>query len=148
MLGKVGLPAREERVDEYPHQLSGGMAQRVMIAMALSCSPRVIIADEPTSALDVTTQVEIIRLLRRLKTQYRFGMLFISHNLPLVARLAERIAIMNAGTIVECDDTDTILQYPQHEITRELLSGHPIPNNDDLFQPGSVPFNIDGRWEK
>lgn len=148
LLEAVRLPMPEKIYQSYPHQLSGGMAQRVMIAMALSCSPGLIIADEPTSALDVTTQVEIIRLLRRLQTQYRFGMLFISHDLPLVSRLADRIAVINGGTIVECDDTDTILHHPENEATRVLFSAHLLMNTKESLQQGSYPLTIREGWKK
>jgi peptide/nickel transport system ATP-binding protein len=130
ILAQVGIPAPRERLRDYPHQLSGGMRQRVMIAMALALKPELIIADEPTTALDVTIQAQILELLDRLKTENRMGLVLITHNLGIVAERAHRTAIMYAGEIVELAPTDELFKNPLHPYTRGLLSslpefGHP-----------------------
>ena len=101
MLDRVEIPAADRRVNEYPHQMSGGMRQRVMIALALACNPAVLIADEPTTALDVTVQAQILDLLRRLQAEMNMSILFITHNLGVVAEIAHRVAVMYAGRVVE-----------------------------------------------
>lgn len=124
----VGIPAPEQRVDEFPHQLSGGMRQRVMIAIALSCNPDVLIADEPTTALDVTIQVHICDLLARLQEELRMATLLITHDLGVVAEVADRVAVMYAGQIVETATTVDLFASPPHPSTRGLLRA--IPHRD------------------
>ncbi|MGE5561276.1 MAG: ABC transporter ATP-binding protein [Chloroflexota bacterium] len=128
MLKLVGIPNPERRVREYPHQLSGGMRQRVMIAMALSCNPRLLIADEPTTALDVTIQAQILDLMRRLKRDLGMSILLITHDLGVVAEMAERVVVMYAGKIVEEALVDDLYANPLHPYTVGLL--HSIPRLD------------------
>lgn len=127
LLQLVGLPHPAEIYWCYPHQLSGGMAQRVMIAMALSCRPELIIADEPTTALDVSTQHQILRLLSRLQKKYEFGLLFISHDLKLVARLANRIIVMRDGKVVEEGLTHEIMKNPVQLYPRDTMNNLELP---------------------
>lgn len=122
LLSEVGLPDADLVFHAYPHQLSGGMAQRAMIAMGLSCSPQLVIADEPTSALDIKTQRAMISLLQRMQRDYGFSLWLISHDLALVAEIADKIAVMHNGCIVESGVTNSILQSPRHAYTRLLLS--------------------------
>ena len=124
-LTHVQLPDPERIYGAYPHQLSGGQKQRIMIAMALFCAPKLLIADEPTTALDVLVQKEIIELIKSLQDQYQMSVLFISHDLSLVANLADRIAVMQAGKIVEQAPTKTLFQNPQHPYTKGLLNARP-----------------------
>jgi len=124
MLRKVGIPDPERRIDEYPHELSGGMRQRVMIAMALITKPDIIIADEPTTALDVTIQAQILDLLRQLKGQGA-AILFITHDLGIVGEMADRVAVMYAGRVVECGSVRDVLKKPQHPYTQALLASRP-----------------------
>lgn len=126
LLKLVGIPGAASRVNAYPHQLSGGMRQRVMIAMALATRPKLLIADEPTTALDVTVQAQILTLLQRLKKEMKMSLLFISHDLTVVAQIAERIAVMYAGNIVEMAKTEGIFTKPLHPYTDGLLKA--IPN--------------------
>jgi oligopeptide/dipeptide ABC transporter ATP-binding protein len=121
LLRKVHISSPEQRLRNYPHQLSGGMQQRVMIAMAISCKPALLIADEPTSALDSSIEAQIVDLMIEIKEKYRLSLLLVSHNLNLVAQLANRIAIMYAGTIVEHADTEEIFTNPKHPYTAALL---------------------------
>ncbi len=125
MLRKVHIPAPELRVHEYPHQLSGGMRQRVMIAMALSCNPLLLIADEPTTALDVTVQAQILDLLGTMKSQYGLSLLLITHDLGVVAEVADRVAVMYAGRIVEQGPVNSIYLEPRHPYTQGLLRSVP-----------------------
>jgi oligopeptide/dipeptide ABC transporter ATP-binding protein len=125
ILRAVRIPDPEERSSQYPHQLSGGMRQRVMIAMALVARPRLVIADEPTTALDVTVEAQVIELLADLKRQFGMAVLFISHNLPLIAEIADRIIVMYAGRIVESGPADAVFGAPQHPYTRALLRSIP-----------------------
>ena len=125
MLTLVGIPAPERRVREYPHQLSGGMRQRVMIAMALACSPQLLIADEPTTALDVTIQAQILDLMRDLKTRVGAAILLITHDLGVVAEMAQRVVVMYAGRKVEEGTAEAIFGNPQHPYTRGLLGAVP-----------------------
>ncbi|PWC37880.1 ABC transporter ATP-binding protein [Azospirillum sp. TSO35-2] len=122
MLKKVGIPAAERRLDEFPHQMSGGMRQRVMIAMALACRPTLLIADEPTTALDVTIQAQILDLMRRLQEETGTSILFITHNLGVVAEVAQRVVVMYAGRVVEEGDVRSLLKTPRHPYTRGLLA--------------------------
>ncbi len=125
ILQLVGIPSPETITSAYPHQLSGGMRQRAMIAMALSCKPKLLIADEPTTALDVTVQAQILRLMDELKHQIGTSILFISHDLAVVAQIAQKIAIMYAGKIVEMGDLKQILESPFHPYTQGLLAAIP-----------------------
>src|SRR6185295_1796324 len=122
LLKLVGIPAAETRVRDYPHQLSGGMQQRVMIAMALASEPKLLVADEPTTALDVTIQAQIFDLLRDLKRRLGMAILLITHNLGLVAEIADRVAVMYAGQIVELAPTRQLLEAPRHPYTRALVA--------------------------
>ncbi len=125
MLKKVGIPAAERRLDEYPHQMSGGMRQRVMIAMALACRPTLLIADEPTTALDVTIQAQILDLMRRLQAETGTSILFITHNLGVVAEIAHRVVVMYSGRVVEEGDVRSLFKNPRHPYTRGLLACMP-----------------------
>lgn len=125
LLRRVGIPKPEQRVDAYPFHLSGGMLQRCMIAMALSCNPKLLIADEPTTALDVTTQAQIIDLMRELQQDYGMALLFITHDLGVVAEIADDVAVMYLGTVVEYAPVDAVFNTPQHPYTRALLRSIP-----------------------
>ncbi|RMV74490.1 ABC transporter ATP-binding protein, partial [Pseudomonas coronafaciens] len=140
MLEKVGISNAGERLRQYPHQLSGGLRQRVIIAMALMCEPDVIIADEPTTALDVTIQAQILRLIRDIQKEFGLAVIFITHDLGLVARIADRVAVMYAGQIVETAPAIELFENPQHPYTRGLLESIPIPGRTQPGQPlGSIP---------
>jgi dipeptide transport system ATP-binding protein len=125
LLELVGIPAPESRLRVYPHQLSGGMSQRVMIAMALACEPKLLIADEPTTALDVTIQAQIIDLLVRLQQKNNMGLVLITHDLALIAEVADRVVVMYAGQIVETGLASEIFKYPRHPYTQALLASSP-----------------------
>ena len=142
LLQRVGIPAPESRRRDYPHQLSGGMQQRVMIAMALASHPKLLIADEPTTALDVTIQAQIMELLRSLKQQLGMSMLLITHNLGLVADIADRVAVMYAGQIVEVAPAHAVLSRPLHPYTQALMNSVPKLGhtaNQLTSIPGTVP---------
>ena len=142
MLKLVGIPAPEQRIDEYPHQLSGGMRQRVMIAMALSCNPGLLIADEPTTALDVTIQAQILDLLKRLQEELHMAILLITHDLGVIAEMADRVAVMYAGKIVEYTTTDRLFANPLHPYTCGLMESIPRldqPRERLAIIPGMVP---------
>jgi oligopeptide/dipeptide ABC transporter ATP-binding protein len=146
MLAKVGIPDPERRAKAYPHELSGGMAQRVMIAMALACEPELLIADEPTTALDVTIQAQILDLIRDLKRETRTAVILITHDLGVVAEMADRVAVMYAGQIVEETDVRALFQQPLHPYTQGLIGSIPILG--DLKErletiPGVVPSLVD-----
>jgi oligopeptide/dipeptide ABC transporter ATP-binding protein len=123
---QVGIPAPEARFKEYPHQMSGGMRQRVVIAMALACDPKLMIADEPTTALDVTIQAQILELMNKLKKETGASILFITHDLGVIAEMAQRVAVMYAGQLVEEADVETIFDNPKHPYTRGLLQSIPV----------------------
>ena len=125
LLSLVGIPNPASRLNDYPHQFSGGMRQRVMIAMAIACSPELIIADEPTTALDVTIQAQIVELVKRLQAEFNTGVIWISHDLGVVARLAHRVAVMYAGYIVETAPVDELYARPAHPYTAGLLNSLP-----------------------
>ena len=127
-LDQVGIPDPDSRIKQYPHQFSGGMRQRVMIAMALSCNPKLIIADEPTTALDVTIQAQILELMKNLSTEYGVSLIIITHNLGVVARYADRVNIMYAGKIIERGSAREIYSNPRHPYTLGLL--HSVPRLD------------------
>lgn len=140
LLGTVGLPDPEQRVDFYPHQLSGGQKQRVMIAIAIACEPKVIIADEPTTALDVTVQAEILELLRDLRDRLGSAIVLITHNMGVVADLADRVVVMRAGRIVETASVDELFASPRNQYTRDLLAAVPhlgagLPPSDGPMSP-------------
>ncbi len=126
MFTLVGIPAPKSRLDDYPHQMSGGMRQRVMIAMALACNPRLMIADEPTTALDVTIQAQILDLMNQLKTETGASILFITHDLGVIAEMAQHVAVMYAGKMVEYADVQTLFADPQHPYTVGLLASIPV----------------------
>jgi len=140
LLSAVGFPDPALRLKNYPHQLSGGMRQRVMIAIALAGEPRVLIADEPTTALDVTIQAQILDLIQRLKEERGLSVIFITHNLGIVASFADEVVVMYAGRIVERAEVEAIFHSPLHPYTRGLLESVPRPFSDHLHPiPGSVP---------
>jgi oligopeptide/dipeptide ABC transporter ATP-binding protein len=142
LLQEVGIPAPESRYRDYPQQMSGGMQQRVMIAMALACGPKLLIADEPTTALDVTIQAQVLDLFRRLAQQARTSLLVITHNLGIVRDIASRIIVMYAGQIVETGPTDAVLRHPLHPYTQALLRSIPQPGKTGARLkaiPGFVP---------
>ncbi|HRD77196.1 MAG TPA: ABC transporter ATP-binding protein [Hyphomicrobiaceae bacterium] len=144
LLERVGITAAAERLGQYPHQLSGGLRQRVMIAMALMCGPDLIVADEPTTALDVTIQAQILHLLAELQRELRMGLILITHDLGIVARIATRVVVMYAGQVVETGTAEQIFRRPSHPYTRGLLACIPIPGRtkrgDALGTiPGMVP---------
>jgi peptide/nickel transport system ATP-binding protein len=128
MLRLVGIPAPEQRYMEYPHQLSGGLRQRVMIAMALSCNPEILIADEPTTALDVTVQAQILELIRKLQDELGMGVIMITHDLGVIAEISKRVAVMYASKVVEYSVADEIFYNPKHPYTLGLLSSIPKLN--------------------
>ena len=131
MLRKVGIPSPEKRIDDYPHQMSGGMRQRVMIAMALSCNPKLLIADEPTTALDVTIQAQILDLLRRLREDTGMAVLLITHDLGVVSETADRVVVMYCGQVVEEAEVRTLFDHPMHPYTLGLLKSIPRLEDDD-----------------
>jgi peptide/nickel transport system ATP-binding protein len=144
LLEKVGISAAASRLGQYPHQLSGGLRQRVMIAMALMCEPELIIADEPTTALDVTIQAQILHLLADLQREFGMAMILITHDLGIVARVADRVAVMYAGQFVETGSVDQVFRAPMHPYTQGLLSCIPIPGKTERGAalgaiPGMVP---------
>ena len=125
MLRLVGIPSPDKRVKEYPHQLSGGMRQRVMIAIALSCEPDILIADEPTTALDVTIQAQILELMKKLQKELGMGIILITHDLGVVAETCDSVAVMYCGQIVESADVKTLFNHPQHPYTKGLMNSIP-----------------------
>ncbi len=154
LLRDVGMPSPEERLKDYPHQLSGGQRQRIMIAMALACNPDLLIADEPTTALDVTIQAQILNLFRELQRKGQMSLLYITHDLGVVATIADRIYVMYAGIIVEQGDAASILHDPHHPYTQGLLASlpnrskrggtlHSIPGTvpDPAYKPAGCPFH-------
>lgn len=146
MLKLVGIPRAEQAVDEYPHQFSGGMRQRAMIAMALSCNPKLLIADEPTTALDVTIQAQIIELMRELKEKLNTAIMLITHDLGVVAEMADHIIVMYAGRVVEEADVVELFEDPKHPYTKGLMRSKPsLDSNAKRLEviPGSVPNPLD-----
>src|SRR3954468_22665227 len=142
LLDMVRIPSAERRLDAYPHELSGGLRQRAMIAMALSCKPRLLLADEPTTALDATVQVQVLVLLRRLQRELGMGMIFVTHDLGVASEIADRVAVMYAGRIVESGPVAQILSAPEHPYTAGLLAStvHGQPRDRDIDAiPGSPP---------
>ncbi|PYI56223.1 ABC transporter ATP-binding protein [Paenibacillus flagellatus] len=147
MLKKVGIPRPEQIAMEYPHQLSGGMRQRVMIAMAMSCNPEVLIADEPTTALDVTIQAQILDLIRELQAERGTAVLLITHDLGVVAETCQRVVVMYAGQVVEETDVKSLFRNPKHPYTKGLLGSLPQLAGEEQHRlepiPGSVPNPAD-----
>ncbi len=143
MLAQVGIASPDQRFDEYPHQFSGGMRQRAMIAMALSCNPNLLIADEPTTALDVTIQAQILELMKSLQDQFGMAIMMITHNLGVVAEMADEVAVMYMGKVVESGDVDTIFKRPLHPYTVGLMRSIPEIGRKVKGRltpiPGSVP---------
>ncbi|HZO26303.1 MAG TPA: ABC transporter ATP-binding protein [Chloroflexota bacterium] len=147
ILARVGMPRPRQTVDAYPHQLSGGQRQRAMIAMALSCNPSLLIADEPTTALDVTTQAQILDLLRHLQDDLGMAIMFITHDLGVIAEMTKRVVVMYLGKVVESADVDTLFHDPHHPYTKALINSVPrLGMTSGLLQPieGSVPdpYNV------
>lgn len=146
MLEKVGISLPGQRLDEYPHQLSGGMRQRVMIAMALSCDPRLLIADEPTTALDVTIQAQILELMNDLKESFEMSIMMITHDLGVIAEVSDRVGVMYAGKIVEYADVKTLFADPMHPYTWGLMNSIPkLDRDSERLEaiPGIVPSPLD-----
>jgi oligopeptide/dipeptide ABC transporter ATP-binding protein len=139
LLGTVGIPGGQNRIDDYPHHFSGGMRQRVMIAMGLSCNPKILIADEPTTALDVTTQAQLLELMKDMVEKFQTSLVIVTHNLGVVARYAQRIYVMYAGRIVETSTTKEIFGNPQHPYTIGLLKS--IPRLDEEEGRKLIPIN-------
>ena len=147
LLDRVGISAPRSRLRQYPHELSGGLRQRMLIAMALMCGPDLLLADEPTTALDVTIQAELLRLLAELQSEFGMGMVFITHDLGLVSRIADRVAVMYAGRIVETGSVEQIFDDPLHPYTQGLLACLPVPGRRPHMGrlssiPGIVPSPI------
>ncbi|MGQ7932592.1 ABC transporter ATP-binding protein [Paraburkholderia sp. D1E] len=140
LLGKVGISDPASRARQYPHQLSGGMRQRVMIAIALACEPTVLLADEPTTALDVTIQAQILHLLRKLQREEGMAVVFITHDMGVVAQIADRVAVMYGGQIVETAPTAELFAAPKHPYTRALLDSIPRPSEGGVLRgiPGQI----------
>jgi oligopeptide/dipeptide ABC transporter ATP-binding protein len=141
-LARVGFPDAHRRLSHYPHQLSGGLRQRALMAMALACDPELLIADEPTTALDVTIQAQILALLAHLKDELGLAVLFITHNLGIVAQTADRVAVMYAGLMVEQAPTPELFRRPDHPYTRGLLNS--VPRLDFRHPPGEILAAIHG----
>jgi peptide/nickel transport system ATP-binding protein len=147
LLRMVGIPDPERRLKAYPHEMSGGMAQRIMIAMALACEPELLIADEPTTALDVTIQAQILDLMRNLRDETGTAIVLITHDLGVVAEMCDRVAVMYAGEIVEAATADALFRDPRHPYTRGLIGCIPVPGRTRPGEtlgviPGVVPSLI------
>jgi peptide/nickel transport system ATP-binding protein len=143
MLAKVGIPVPAKRIDEYPHEMSGGMRQRVMIAMALSCGPKLLIADEPTTALDVTTQAQVLEQIVKLQDEFQMAVILITHDLGVVAETCQRALVMYCGEIIERAGIESLFDTPKHPYTRGLLDSIPRLRAEKLAElpviPGMVP---------
>jgi oligopeptide/dipeptide ABC transporter ATP-binding protein len=143
LLAKVNIPEPDDRLDDYPHQLSGGMRQRVMIAMALSCNPQLLIADEPTTALDVTTQAQVLQQMKDLQAEFRMAVILVTHDLGVVAETCQRALVMYCGSIVESGETAELFSHPRHPYTAGLLASIPRLRRERLTElpviPGRVP---------
>ncbi|MDH3550296.1 MAG: ABC transporter ATP-binding protein [Gammaproteobacteria bacterium] len=143
MLEKVGIPVPEKRIDEYPHELSGGMRQRVMIAMALSCNPKLLVADEPTTALDVTTQAQVLEQIVELQEEFHMAVILITHDLGVIAETCQRAIVMYCGNIVETGTVEDLFQRPRHPYTKGLLESIPRLRDERIAElpiiPGMVP---------
>ncbi len=147
LLEQVGIPAPESRLGIYPHQLSGGMSQRVMIAMAISCSPKLLIADEPTTALDVTIQAQILDLLRTLQKDLNMALVLITHNMGVVSEMAQRVAVMYAGQIMEERSVHAIFEAPQHPYTEALMAAMPERSNGQT-RLATIPGMVPGLYDR
>ncbi|RXT08180.1 ABC transporter ATP-binding protein [Ammoniphilus sp. CFH 90114] len=141
LLRLVGIPSPEKRITQYPHELSGGMRQRVMIALAVSCNPKLLIADEPTTALDVTVQDQVLQLLQRLQKEFGMGILLVTHNLGVVAETCDRVVVLYAGKVMEQAATDALFKNPRHPYTLGLIRSVPQLDTDQelIGIPGSLP---------
>jgi len=147
LLEQVGIPAAASRLKDYPHQLSGGMNQRVMIAMAIACNPRLLIADEPTTALDVTIQAQILELLRSLQQQRGMALVLITHNMGVVAEMARNVAVMYAGQVVEQRSAAALFESPQHPYTAALLAAMP-ERSDGRTRLANIPGVVPGLYDR
>ncbi|MVB10013.1 Dipeptide transport ATP-binding protein DppD [Caprobacter fermentans] len=148
MLKKVGIPRAESVIDNYPHELSGGMRQRVMIAMALSCKPKLLIADEPTTALDVTIQAQILELMKKLRKESGTSIMLITHDLGVVAEMADRIIVMYAGQVIESADVYTLFDHPAHPYTIGLMNSIPTVDLDDSKRLESITGTVPSMYQK
>jgi oligopeptide/dipeptide ABC transporter ATP-binding protein len=142
MLAKVGIPVPAKRIQEYPHQLSGGMRQRVMIAMALSCDPKLLIADEPTTALDVTTQAQVLEQISRLQDEFRMSVILITHDLGVVAETCHRAVVMYCGRIIEGAPIEQLFADPHHPYTAGLLNSIPRIREEKLAELPTIPGRV------
>jgi dipeptide transport system ATP-binding protein len=148
LLAQVGIPDPGRRIQDYPHLLSGGMNQRVMIAMAIACNPRLLIADEPTTALDVTIQAQILDLLRQLQRERGMALVLITHNMGVVAEMAQRVAVMYAGQVVEDRPAQQLFVAPEHPYTAALLSALPERHGDDGGRLATIPGMVPGLYDR
>ena len=148
IMGRVGIPNPTERFNQYPHQMSGGLRQRAVIAMALSCQPKLLIADEPTTALDVTIQAQILQLMRDLQKDLSMSILLITHDLGVVAEMADFVAVMYSGRIVEQAKVSDIFQYPQHPYTKALLNSIPRPDTTPKTKLRAITGTVPSPFEK
>jgi dipeptide transport system ATP-binding protein len=147
LLEQVGIPAASSRLKDFPHQMSGGMNQRVMIAMAIACNPRLLIADEPTTALDVTIQAQILDLLRNLQKERGMALVLITHNMGVVSEMAQRVCVMYAGQVVEQRDASSLFAAPQHPYTAALLAAMP-ERSDGHGRLASIPGVVPGLYDR
>ena len=147
LLEQVGIPAAASRLDDFPHQMSGGMNQRVMIAMAIACNPRLLIADEPTTALDVTIQAQILDLLRSLQKERGMALVLITHNMGVVAEMAQRVAVMYAGQVVEQRSAAALFDSPQHPYTAALMAAMP-ERSDGSARLANIPGGVPGLHDR
>jgi oligopeptide/dipeptide ABC transporter ATP-binding protein len=146
ILGKVGMPNPKEIMHAYPHNLSGGMRQRAMIAMGLSCNPRILIADEPTTALDVTLQAQVLRLMKQMQADYHMAIIFITHDLGVIAEMADRVVVMYLGRVAETAAVDDLFHQPRHPYTQALIRSVPKTSGPlEKLNPieGTVPSPMD-----
>jgi len=148
LLERVGIARAAERLGQYPHELSGGLRQRVVIAMALMCEPELIVADEPTTALDVTIQAELLRLLAELQKSMGLGMIMITHDLGLVSRIADRVVVMYAGQVIENAPAKELFENPKHPYTRALLGSVPNPSHPRMQPLPSIPGTVPSLVQK
>lgn len=147
LLEQVGIPAPESRLKDYPHQMSGGMNQRVMIAMAIACNPKLLIADEPTTALDVTIQAQILDLLHGLQKERGMALVLITHNMGVVSEMAQRVAVMYAGQIMEQRSAVDLFERPQHPYTKALMAALP-ERSDGLTRLATIPGMVPGMYDR
>jgi len=147
LLEQVGIPAPESRLKDYPHQMSGGMNQRVMIAMAIACNPKLLIADEPTTALDVTIQAQILDLLHGLQKERGMALVLITHNMGVVSEMAQRVAVMYAGQIMEQRSAADLFSRPQHPYTQALMAALP-ERSDGLTRLTTIPGMVPGMYDR